>query len=138
MRVEVRALIQLDGKIVTTIETRDGLPHSALPGGGVERWETLEDALIREVREETDLIVTPGRLLYIAQIVSRFALHDLDLVFQAAAEDHADGRFQLVDPADSPDVLPPILDRVAIDAPLDWPDAPYWIGNIFRDNRHAR
>jgi len=34
-----------------------------LPGGGVEPGESVREAIVREVREETGLDVTPGRLI---------------------------------------------------------------------------
>src|SRR3989338_9958573 len=34
-----------------------------LPGGGVEKGESVKEALVREITEETGLIIKPGRLL---------------------------------------------------------------------------
>ena len=35
-------------------------PHMCLPGGGIERGETPEQAALRELREEVGLILTPA------------------------------------------------------------------------------
>lgn len=132
MRVEVRAVIFVDGKLVVTDETRHGLPHAALPGGGVERWETLQDALVREVEEETGLVVEPGRLVYVAEVVSRFKVHDVNFVFLADLKDRVDERpIGLVDPGSANGVRPPILDQIAHDAANGWPEQPRWLGNLW-------
>lgn len=132
MRVEVRAVILIDGRLVVTQETRQGEPHAALPGGGVERWETCHQALVREVLEETELVIEPGALLYVAEVVSRYRLHDLDLFFAAELTGGLDqGRFALVDAADGGGVLPPILGEISRDSATGWSKHPRWIGNLW-------
>ena len=53
-RLAVRALVRRTGRLLL-VESADG--DLALPGGGVEPGESLEDALRREVREETGAVL---------------------------------------------------------------------------------
>jgi 8-oxo-dGTP diphosphatase len=52
-----------------------------LPGGGVELGETLEEAVIREVREETALEVEPVALAGYRQAIGRDAKGDVERHF---------------------------------------------------------
>jgi 8-oxo-dGTP diphosphatase len=65
-----------------------------LPGGGQEKFETLEDALKRECLEEIDAKVIVGDLLFVRDYISRnheFAafdpnFHQVDFFFECTLE----------------------------------------------------
>jgi 8-oxo-dGTP diphosphatase len=68
----VSAAIFRDGRVL--IVRRDRPPSHGLytlPGGGVELGETLEQAVIREVREETGLDIEPLALAGYRQVITR-------------------------------------------------------------------
>lgn len=56
-RPSVRGIIIRDGKIAMMHSKK--YDYYKLPGGGIEGEETLEETLIREVREESGLVVIP-------------------------------------------------------------------------------
>ncbi len=60
VRIGVYAVIIRGNKILLTKQW-DGY---SIVGGGVDKGETLEEAFVREVEEETGLSVTPGELIY--------------------------------------------------------------------------
>ena len=60
-RIRVAALLVTDDGIVLVRHSKDGKEYHLLPGGGVAWGESLEEALVREVREETGYECLPGR-----------------------------------------------------------------------------
>ncbi len=62
----VRAVILRDGKMAMQLSGRG---EYKIPGGGVERDESHVDALLREVREETGLLVIPESIRPVGEIL---------------------------------------------------------------------
>lgn len=55
-RIIVAALVEKDGKFLLTKEILEsGKEYWIIPGGGVEFGESLQDAVKREIKEETNL-----------------------------------------------------------------------------------
>jgi ADP-ribose pyrophosphatase YjhB (NUDIX family) len=70
----VSAAIFRDGKVLIVRRRRAPAKDLyTLPGGGVELGETLEQAVIREVREETSLDIEPVELVGFRQAIARDA-----------------------------------------------------------------
>jgi len=68
----VSAAIIRDGKVLIVRRARPpALGVFTLPGGGVEAGETLHEAIIREVREETGLTIEPLGLAGYREVIGR-------------------------------------------------------------------
>lgn len=133
MIVKARAVIFIDGRLIVADQRRRGQSELSLPGGRVNQYESVLEALKREVAEETGLEVDPGQLLYVSEIVQSVRSHDLELVFLAEATGipslHG---FKAVDLAggERPSIRPPILGQIVRDMSHGWRDTPRWLGNI--------
>jgi 8-oxo-dGTP diphosphatase len=70
----VSAAIIRDGKVLVVRRARrPALNLYTLPGGAVETGETLTDAVVREVREETSLTIEPVALAGHREVITRDA-----------------------------------------------------------------
>ena len=75
MRVRVTGVVVEDGRILLLNQDTDAGRSWSLPGGKLEAGETLAQALVREMKEETGLDVEPGRLLYVCDHVPAEVVH---------------------------------------------------------------
>lgn len=64
-------IVLKDGKILLMKQVYHGEEFYNLPGGTVENGEKIEDACIREIKEESNIDVATGRLIYIIDSPSR-------------------------------------------------------------------
>lgn len=68
----VSALVVRDNKVLLVRRSKE--PYSgfwSLPGGAVELGETVREALVREVREETSVEVEPAEVLDVTDVIRR-------------------------------------------------------------------
>ena len=63
-RHRAAAVVIHDKKLLTMFRIRDKKEYYVFPGGGIDAGETLEQAVIREVDEETSIKVVVDRLIY--------------------------------------------------------------------------
>ncbi|MBL8156937.1 MAG: NUDIX domain-containing protein [Anaerolineae bacterium] len=86
--VDAESLIQrpsvyglvLDGSRLLVVKTRY-TPRFVLPGGGIEKGEAIEAALVREVREEAGIPIQVGEFLHFE--TDFFYYDPLDLAFHS-------------------------------------------------------
>ena len=82
MKVRVTGVMVEEDRILL-LRQRAGIRGYSLPGGKVEEGETIRDALVREMREETGLDVEPGRLLYVCDHLPGGGTHVVHVTFEA-------------------------------------------------------
>jgi ADP-ribose pyrophosphatase YjhB (NUDIX family) len=136
MRLNARAVIVRDGHLVVSREERHGVKRLFLPGAAVRDRESVEEALTRGVCEDVGLEVIPRRLLYVAEVVGVYGVHDVNLVWLADPRDpdaQVDGIATVaLDSDHGYAILPPLIEQIAADAADEFDGAPRWLGNVGR------
>lgn len=64
MRQRATGIIIKDNKVLLIRRIKGGKEYYVFPGGGVEAGESAEDALTREIKEETNLEVREHKFLF--------------------------------------------------------------------------
>lgn len=143
-RVRVAAIIVMDDKILLVRHEKNDRTYWLLPGGGVEFGETLEQALVRELKEETNLDIVVDRPVMINDSVPPDGhRHVLNICFTArvtggdlsVAVDHRLKEAAFV-PVESMETLPlffPDIRKALVEAwRLNFADTVY-LGNVWVD-----
>ncbi|MBV9099941.1 MAG: NUDIX hydrolase [Candidatus Dormibacteraeota bacterium] len=142
IRVRVAVCLVEDGQVLLVQHEKRGARYWLLPGGGVERGETLLEAAARELAEETGYAAEVGRLFLICEAIEPGGRHILNLFFSGRrtggtlvlGHDSAlrDAAWCSRDELLSRQVFPPVADEIA----ASWDEAfvgPVRVlGNVWR------
>lgn len=94
-RHTARGVVLHEGKILLMERWRPGLHYFSIPGGGVEADETPDECAVREILEETALVVTIDREI--------MQMHDGEVIHHIYLCNYVFGEPELV--ADAPEAL---------------------------------
>lgn len=122
-RIAAGALVTKDDKILLVNHKKEGAyDFWVAPGGGVIGSETLEEAVIREAKEETGLSVAVDKLLYIEEFwqpeqrevkfwyMCSYRGGDLDVTAEEAIREHiVDAKFMSRDELQGVIVFPEVV-----------------------------
>lgn len=133
----------VSGKVVLARHRAGKSIYHLLPGGGVHYRETLEDALVREVFEETGLAAKMGRPLFISDTIDPAgSRHVVNITFAAEvvggqiSAHSEDARVEAVDLIEperlgSLDLRPPMASFLLAALNSDGPHELQYLGSLF-------
>ena len=145
IRIRVAGLFLKDDSILLVRHEKNGKSYWLLPGGGVEFGETLEEALIREFKEEVGLTIEVGNLVLVQDSIPPDRHRQvLNLYFQVTSSDThitvtpdnvlRDAAYyplsELMSMTLHPDVRLELLEGIH----SGWKNSPGYLGNRWKDH----
>jgi len=143
--VRVAGLMMHEGRVVVVRHRAGDRTYHLLPGGGVDYRETLETALLREIREETGFEARVGELLFVNDTIDPAgSRHVINITFRAdivggsMTDSPDDGNVEAVELIE-PELLPrldlrPPMASALLDAINGRPTMGY-LGSLFTAGR---
>ena len=86
MRRAVRAIVFKDNALLVIKRDKFGTKYCTLPGGGIDVAETPEQALVREMAEETGLTLGNARLVFVEDAGAPYGMQYVYLVDYVGGE----------------------------------------------------
>jgi 8-oxo-dGTP diphosphatase len=81
IRVRVAVCVTAEDQMLLVEHEKAGRRYWLLPGGGLEKGETMLEACRRELREETGYDAEIGRLLIVCEAIQPGGRHIVNMVF---------------------------------------------------------
>ena len=144
VRIRVAGILIKNDRILLVRHEKGGKSYHLLPGGGVEFGETIEQALIREFKEETGIDITVGKLVLVHDSLPK-DLHRqvLNLYFVVTAGKLAikvtpdgilkDADFYLLDDFSKMTIKPDVKNEILLGHSTHWGGNGCYLGNRWQD-----
>jgi 8-oxo-dGTP pyrophosphatase MutT (NUDIX family) len=156
-RINVRGIAVDDKGYIFAVKHRDNNTNGesdfwAIPGGGLDATESLNDGLVREFEEELGIKPKIGRLLFMQQFifthrdgsqsekmelffhVTNTSEFQSDIDLASTSHGHELARVAFIDPTNS-DILPDFLQRIDIRSHIDTNQPVLVVNNLNETSR---